>query len=305
VAIDFRALGRELSNWGRWGPDDELGTLNLVTPAHVAAAAALARTGRVFDRGYTLGANGPQIGLGGRINPVHLMSVTGEPRFPDGGGFTDDFIFMPLQCATQWDGLAHVFYDDVCYNDVSIDAVTARGGASRLAIDALARGVIGRGVLLDVARLHGVDCLEPDHGITPAELDATCAAQGVEVRDGDIVLLRTGWTRVFREQSATDFMMREPGLTVECCRWLHEHDVAAVAADNWGVEQYPCPDPDLRMPVHYVLIRDMGMTLGEMFDLEALAADCATDGVYEFLLCAPALKIANAVGTPLNPLAVK
>src|SRR5665647_1595026 len=76
-----------------------------------AAAAALARTGRVFDLGYTLGADGPQVGLGGRTNPVHLMSATGEPRFPDGGGFTDDFVFMPLQCATQWDGLAHVFYD--------------------------------------------------------------------------------------------------------------------------------------------------------------------------------------------------
>jgi kynurenine formamidase len=304
MAADFRALGRELSNWGRWGPDDEIGTLNLITPAHVAAAATLARTGRVFDLGYTLGADGPQIGLGGRTNPVHLMSATGEPRFPDGGGFTDDVVFMPLQCATQWDGLAHVFYDDTCYNDVPISTVTARG-ASRLAIDALARGIIGRGVLLDVARLHGVDSLAIDHGIGPDELDAACARQGVEVRDGDIVLIRTGWTRVFKEGSPADFMRGDPGITLDCCRWLRERDVAAVASDNWAVERYPCGDPDLRMPVHYVLIRDMGMTLGEMFDLEALAEDCATDGVSEFLLCAPVLKFANAVGTPLNPLAVK
>jgi len=304
MTIDFRAIGRELSNWGRWGSDDELGTLNHVTPERIAAAAARARTGRVFDLGYTLSADGPQTGLGGRTNPVHLMSATGEPRFPDGGGYTDDFIFMPLQCATQWDGLAHIFYDDTCYNDVPISAVTARG-ASRLAIDALAKGVIGRGVLLDVARLHGVDCLAPDHGIGPDELDAACARQGVEVGPGDIVLLRTGWTRVFRDRSAAEFMRTEPGLTVDCCRWLHARDVAAVAADNWGVEVYPSGDPDARMPVHYVLIRDMGMTLGEMFDLEALAQDCAADGVYEFLLCAPVLKVAHGVGTPLNPLAVK
>lgn len=304
MTLDFRAVGRACSNWGRWGPDDELGTLNLITPAHVAGAAALARTGRVFDLGYTLGADGPQIGLGGRTNPVHLMSATGEPRFPDGGGFTDDFVFMPLQCATQWDGLAHVFYDDRCYNDVPISAVTAKG-ASRLAIDALARGVIGRGVLLDLARLHGVDCLPVDHGIGPDELDAACARQGVEVRDGDILLLRTGWTRVFATGSAAEFMRGEPGITLDCCPWLRARDVAALAADNWAVERYPCGDPDIRMPVHYVLIRDMGMTLGEMFDLEALAEDCAADGVYEFLLCAPVLKFANAVGTPLNPLAVK
>jgi len=301
---DFRALGRELSNWGRWGADDERGTLNLITPEHVAAAATLARTGRVFDLGLTLGADGPQIGLLGRGNPVHLMSATGEPRFPDGGGYTDDFVFMPLQCATQWDGLAHIFYDDVCYNDVPISTVTAQG-ASRLGIDALSPGVIGRGVLLDVARLHGVDRLPIDHGIGADELDAACARQGVEVRDGDVLLVRTGWTRVLRDGSVREYWRGEPGLTLECCRWLRERDVAALACDNWAVEQYPCPDPATQMPVHYVLIRDLGMTLGEMFDLEALADDCAADGVWEFLLCAPVLKFANAVGTPLNPLAVK
>ncbi|ABW12108.1 cyclase family protein [Parafrankia sp. EAN1pec] len=285
---DFRAVGRELSNWGRWGADDELGTLNLITDARVAAAAALVRTGRVFDLGYPLGADGPQTGLGGRVNPVHLMSMTGQSSFPDGGGFTDDFIFMPLQCATQWDGLAHVFYDETCYNGIPASMITARG-AARLSIDRLARGVIGRGVLLDIARLHGVDCLTADHGIGP----------------GDILLVRTGWTRRFTEGSADEFMGEEPGLTLACARWLRERDVAALAVDNWAVEKYPSGDPNARLPVHYVLIRDLGMTLGEMFDLEALGDACATDSVYDFLLCAPALKITNGVGTPLNPLAVR
>jgi kynurenine formamidase len=304
MSSDFRTVGRELSNWGRWGPDDELGTLNLVTPERVAAAAALARTGRVFDLGYTLGSGGPQIGLGGRINPVHLMSMTGQTSFPDGGGFADDFIFMPLQCATQWDGLAHVFYDEQCFNGVPASSITARG-AEKLAIDKLARAVIGRGVLLDVARLHGVDCLPSDHGIGPDDLDAAEARQGVHVGPGDIMLVRTGWTTKFVPSAPEAFMGPEPGLTLDACRWLRARDVAALACDNWAVELYPSADPDARMPVHYVLIRDMGMTLGEMFDLEALAEDCARDGVYELLLCAPALKVAHGVGTPLNPLAVK
>ncbi|MDT3443198.1 MULTISPECIES: cyclase family protein [unclassified Pseudofrankia] len=304
MSTDFRTVGRGLSNWGRWGADDEVGTLNLITPARVAAAAALARTGRVFDLGYTLSANGPQIGLGGRVNPVHLMSMTGQPPLPDGAGIADDFVFMPLQCATQWDGLAHVSYDGRCYNDVPASSITARG-AERLAIDRLARGVVGRAVLVDVARVHGVACLAPDHGIGPDELDAALDRQGVSLEAGSILLVRTGWTRRFTEGSAAEFMSGEPGLTLECCQWLRERDVAAVAADNWAVERYPSGDPNAIMPVHYVLIRDMGMTLGEMFDLEVLAADCAADGVYEFLLCAPVLKVAKGVGTPLNPLAVK
>jgi kynurenine formamidase len=304
MSTDFRTVGHGLSNWGRWGPDDEIGTLNLITPARVAAGAALARTGRVFDLGYTLSSKGPQVGLGGRVNPVHLMSMTGQSVYPDGAGFADDFIIMPLQCATQWDGLAHVFYDGFCYNNVPASSITPQG-ASRLAIDRIARGVIGPAVLADVARFHGVDCLDPDHGIGPGELDATLDRQGVALEPGSILLVRTGWTRRFTEGSAAEFMSGEPGLTLECCEWLREHDVAAVAADNWAVERYPTGDPGAIMPVHYVLIRDMGMTLGEMFDLEALAADCAADGVYEFLLSAPALKVANGVGTPLNPLAVK
>jgi kynurenine formamidase len=302
--MDFRTVGAQLSNWGRWGPDDELGTLNLITPERIATATALARTGRVFSLGYTLGSNGPQVGLAGRINPVHLMSMTGQTSIRDGGGFADDFIFMPLQCATQWDGLAHVFYDDHCYNGVPASSITARG-AQRLGIDKLERAVIGRGVLLDIARLREVECLPSDHGVGPADLDAAVERQGVEVGEGDVLLLRTGWTTRFVPGASTDFMGPEPGLTLDACGWLRERDVAALACDNWAVELYPSGDPNATMPVHYVLIRDVGMTLGEMFDLEALAADCASDGVYEFLLCAPVLKVANGVGTPLNPLAVK
>ena len=160
-------------------------------------------------------------------------------------------------------------------------------------------------MLLDIAALRGVDHLSAEDAVGPDDLDAAVTRQGVEVGAGDILLVRTGWTQVFTHGSAVEFMGNEPGLTLECCRWLHERDVAAVAVDNWAVEKLPSGIDDAQLPVHYVLIRDMGMTLGEMFDLEALAADCAADGVWEFLLSAPVLKFANAVGTPLNPLAIK
>ena len=127
----------------------------------------------------------------------------------------------------------------------------------------------------------------------------------MEISAGDILLVRTGWTTRLTLGAPTDFMGPEPGLTIDACAWLRERDIAALVCDNWAVERYPSGDPTATMPVHYVLIRDMGMTLGEMFDLEALAEDCAADGTYEFLLCAPVLKVANGVGTPLNPLAVK
>ena len=121
---------------------------------------------------------------------------------------------------------------------------------------------------------------------------------------GDIVVVRTGWMQTFTNGSATQYMSGQPGVTLECARWLRERDVAAIACDNWCVESYP-GESGVALPLHYVCIRDMGMTFGEMFDLEELADDCASDGVWELFLCAPVLRFVGAVGTPLNPLAFK
>jgi kynurenine formamidase len=305
MAEDFRALGRELSNWGRWGDDDRKGTLNHITPERVAAGAALARTGRTFSLGLPLGADGPQVGTGGgRANPKHLMSATGEMLLQDGGGYSDDYVFMPLQCATQWDGLAHVFYDGFCYNGVPTSTITGNG-STVLGIHALEHGFVGRSVLVDIARLRGVDCLESLEQIGVADLEAALDRQGVGVQPGDILLIRTGWMQKFTNGSAAEYWSGEPGVALECARWFHEHDIAAVACDNWSVECFLPDHPEATMPLHYVCIRDMGMTLGEIFDLEELAADCEDDGVWEFFLCAPVLKFVDAVGTPLNPLAIK
>jgi kynurenine formamidase len=302
---DFRVVGQRVRNWGRWGDDDERGTVNLITPERLVAAGALIKTGKVFDLGIPLDGNGPQPG-GGRINPVRLMSETGADQvFPGGFRYADDFVFMPLQGASQWDGLAHVYYDDQLYNGYPASEVTAHG-AKHDSIDKQAKGIAGRGVLLDIARLHGVEWMQQGVVITPDDLDRAAGAQGVEVRPGDILLFRTGWRKKFLiEKDPVAFMAGEPGLGMACVDWLHDHDVAAVCSDNWAIEVLPGENPEVVFNVHMALIRDMGLTLGEILDFEELGEDCAADGVYEFFFCAPVLKFTNAVGSPINPLAIK
>ncbi|WP_412543653.1 cyclase family protein [Longispora sp. K20-0274] len=302
---DFRTVGARLSNWGRWGADDERGTTNLITPERLVAAGRLIRRGKVFDLGIPLDGNGPQTGMM-RPNPVHLMSETGDEQlFPGGFRYADDYLFMALQCASQWDSLAHVYYDDRMYNGFPARTVTVKG-AAHCSIDKQGKGVAGRGVLLDIAALRGVEWLAAGEVITPADLDAAAARQGVTVGPGDILAIRTGWRRKFLvEGDAAAFMAGEPGIGQDCCAWLRERDVAAVCSDNWAVEVLPGETPDAFLTVHMILIRDMGMTLGEILDFEELAADCHADGVWEFFFAAPPLKVTRAVGSPINPLAIK
>ena len=302
-----RALAPKVSNWGRWGTDDERGTLNFITAEVVRRAAACVRRGQVFSLGLTFGAEGPQIGQGGRVNPLHLMSAVAGAIGPDPDGFryADDVIVMPLQCATQWDSLAHVHYGGFLYNGFAASSITPKG-ATRNSIDKIGTGVVSRGVLLDVARVAGVDRLPPGRVITPADLEAAERAQAVRVASGDVLLIRTGHLNVFKvDGDRVGYMRQMPGLGIACVEWLHAHQLAAVASDTNAVEVIPFEDPATPLPVHLLCIRDMGLTLGEMFDLEDLAADCARDGVWEFLFSAPPLKVTGGVGSPLNPLAVK
>jgi kynurenine formamidase len=303
----LRAIAEKVSNWGRWGPEDERGTLNFVTPDVVCRAAACVRRGAVFSLGLRLGADGPQIGQGGRVNPIHLMSAI-DGRLgadPEGPRYADDFVTMPLQCATQWDSLAHVFYGGRLYNGFPSATVTA-AGAARDGIDKIGAGIVSRGVLLDVARARGVERLTPGQAITPADLEAAERAQQVRVATGDVLLVRTGHLAVFtRDGDRPGYMRQMPGLGFACVEWLHAREVAAVASDTSAVEVIPYEDPSVPLPLHALCIRDMGLTLGEMFDLDELAADCARDGVWDFLFSAPALRVTGGVGSPLNPLAVK
>ena len=301
----LRTLARKVSNWGRWGPDDEVGTFNFITPEVVRRAAACVKRGDVFSLGLPLDSDGPQLGRQGRMNPIHLMSAV-EGRVGEGDfRYSDDIVVMPLQCATQWDSLAHVYYDGQLYNGFPAATITA-AGAARNAIDRLGPGIVSRGVLLDVARLWGVDRVGPGVAIKPADLEAAERAAGVRVETGDVLLVRTGHLGVFKlDRDREGYLRRTPGLGMACVEWLHARQVAAVATDTVAVEVIPWEDPALPLPVHLLCIRDVGLTLGEMFDLDELAAACARDGVWEFLFSAPPLKVTGGVGSPLNPLAVR
>ncbi len=305
ATASWREIGKAVSNWGRWGPDDQRGTMNLIREEQVRRAAALVRKGVLFDLSIPLDASGPQLGSD-RGNPVRLMSVTGGAAA--GGGafrYNDDVVFMPLQAGTQWDALSHVYYDGLLYNAVPADAVNA-GGAHRLGIETQSKGMAGRGVLIDVARYQGVRWLAGGQAIEPDLLENTLRSQGTDLTAGDMLLIRTGWRRKYLEDSnRATFFGDTPGISLHCCAWLRDHSIAAVASDNWALEVIPSEVPGESFPVHMVLIRDMGMMIGEMFDLEELADDCAGDGVYDFLLCAPVLKFTHGVGSPVNPIAIK
>jgi kynurenine formamidase len=313
-----RALARRCSNWGRWGHDDELGTLNHIRPADVAAASRLVQSGRTFSLSIPLDENGPQTGGFGRFNPIHLMIRDGNAAVTGGtvrdfyGGRdrwirgTDDLLILPLQSGTQWDALSHIVFENRIYNGFDATTVGSKG-ALRADIATARDRVVGRGVLLDLPRSQGRHWLDPGEPIHAADLDACAGRQGVAVGRGDIVLVRTGQVAQRRSEGAWgDYAGGPaPGLTLDAAPWIFDHDLAAVATDTWGLEVLPNETPDVFQPLHIILIVHTGLLMGEIFDLEALAEDCAADGRYEFLFTAPPLPITGAVGSPVNPLAIK
>ena len=302
-------------NWGRWGADDVLGTVNFIDEAKRRQAAGLVRRGVSISLSQSFDTNGPQKGWRRRTNPVHTMTDTGtdaaagKQGFPHGIGGADDVISMPLQCSTQWDGLGHIFDHGMAWNGRRAQDVVTSEGDLVTGIEHLASPIVSRGVLLDVGRACGEGGELPDgFAITEEHLAATIAAQGPTstVGRGDIVVVRTGrLTRARREGWGDYAGGPSPGLSFTTAGWLHRTEIAAIATDTWGFEVRPNEFPDAFQPLHQVVIPNMGLLVGEMWDLDALAEDCATDGVYEFLLAAPPLKITGAVGAPLNPVAVK
>jgi kynurenine formamidase len=303
----------KLKNWGRWGAEDRIGTLNHITPEMVRDAAKLVRTGEVFAMGIPLNNKGPQSGLfGGRWNPIHTMLATGTDavagRFDQTNKlrFADDALNMPVQAATHWDSLGHIFLDDKMYNDLDARLVDG-GGVQELGIEHTRAKMVGRGVLLDVARFKGVPWLEDGYGISNDELDATAKQQGVEVRKGDFVIIRTGqMERCLHEEKWGAYAGGDaPGVRFENCYWSHAKEIAAICSDTWGVEVRPNETTEVQQPWHWVVIPAIGLTMGEMFYVKELAEACAKDGVYEFFFAGPPLVITGGTGSPINPLAIK
>lgn len=306
---DVKELGTRLRRWGHWGPDDEKGASNYITARERVRAAALVRRGKVFSLALPIqNGRGPMRSNGNRFNPLHFMTETGESRgHTDLGGdadFTDDVLLMPLQSTTQWDALCHVYYEDTLYNGYPAASVTA-SGASRNGIGVVHSDFVGRGVLLDVARSEAVDCLPSGHAVTIEELDSCAVTQGVQIEEGDLILVRTGqMSRVKGFEDWSVFHGPQAGLHFSVSEWLADHRIAAVAADNSMVEASGVV-AGLRVPFHMIALRDMGVSLGEFWYLEDLAIDCEQDGVYEFMLVAQAMPVEGATGSPVNPIAMK
>jgi kynurenine formamidase len=304
-----------LSNWGRWGEDDQLGALNFVGPAEVKNGASLVRSGKVISMTLPYDSRGPQVGPF-RANPLNVMTATGtdalsgaQDELPGGFGpakgfgFADDVLITPNQAGTQWDALCHIFWEGRIWNGRSAGLVTSSGGAFG-GIEQYQNSLAMRGVLLDVARYKGAASLEPGYAITADDLDGTASSQRVEIKRGDAVIVRTGYLSARRGDWQTYAGGDAPGLSLHTAPWLHRCEVAAIASDTWGIEVRP-NEIDLFQPLHIVALVHMGLAFGEIFDLEPIAADCAQDEVYEFLFVAPALPITGAAGSPVNALAIK
>jgi kynurenine formamidase len=305
---DLQALAAEVSNWGRWGDDDEIGTLNLIDAAAVMRGVAAVRTGERISLAIRLDANGPQLGtIPGRINPLHTMVAINTPYTGDVDDFcgSDDLLTLGLQSCTHWDALAHVGYSGLLYNGFPAGSTTAERGATRCGIHKVS-SIVSRAVLLDVAGALGHDVLPPRHMILEADLEAAVEQAGRRPEPGDIVLVRTGQMHYLKARDREGYTLGEqPGLTTHTIRWFRRHDVAAVAIDTLALEVFPCEDPAVLFPVHMIQLRDMGLTQGQNFDLEALAAHCAADGVYEMLLVANPEPVTGGTGAPVSPVAIK
>ncbi|MEJ8635667.1 cyclase family protein [Streptomyces sp. MS2.AVA.5] len=305
LPAEFHEIAKRVNNWGRWGENDEIGTLNLITDEVVRSAAATIRTGRRVPLALPLHQDGIQTGLiPGRVNPLHAMVQINQELFGPGTVATsDDVVTMGLQAATHWDALTHASHSGRIYNGRPADTVTAHTRARFSGIDKVPY-VVSRGVLLDVARAKGLDRLPGDHAVTPEDLEEAADFGGVTVGAGDIVLVRTGQMQLALGGDKHGYGYPSPGLSVRTPAWFHAHDVAAVANDTLTFEIFPPEIEDLWLAVHALDLVEMGMLQGQNWNLESLSTACAQEMRYAFLLSAMPEPFVGGTGTPVAPVAV-
>ncbi len=302
------------SNWGKWGEDDEVGSLNYLGTEQVLAAAGLIRSGKVFTLQRLIGDPKGDPVWPGRT-PAERTQILDEsnwdgddgPAFPGGLHYADDKINAFLQGSTQYDALGHVWYGGQIWN--GYDARTTIGGLQKASIQPIAeRGVVGRAVLLDMARFRGRDTLDTAETYTHEDLLACAEKQGVELRKRDIIIIRTNYLQLFFELGDKFYEgFCEPGLVYspELVQWFADMEIPNLVTDTIANEVTFDPNNGVALTLHNALMRNLGITLTEIADLEKLADDCAEDGVYEFFYAAAPLKVALGSGSPVNPLVVK
>lgn len=281
-----------LSNWGRWGAEDERATLNLITPEIIQRAARLCKTGKVYSLAAPLETRGPQWPTRHK-----LWKATQFRNDPTGTGGCGDALMMPSHSGTHMDALCHMWYGNRLYNGFDAAEHVTSYGVTRDSIDKVGC-IVGRGVLLDIAAWKRVDHLNLGEAIGAADLAECASAQQIAIQPADILLVRTGWLRVFSSDREL-FDRGEPGLDESTLPWLKDHDIVAVGADNHGIEvMHDIPPSDL--PFHLVALRDLGIYLLEAVNLEELSAD----KVYDFMLVIAPLRLVGGVGSPINPIAI-
>ncbi|MFD9947122.1 cyclase family protein [Nonomuraea sp. NPDC059023] len=290
----------EPNNWGRFGPDDQRGTLNLLNGPAVLSALRAAVTGQVVSLAGPIGRRGPH--LRGRPLPQHYMSIDGADfaagARPVGAGLrmADDALIVSAHgTTTHMDALCHMWSGEELYNGHPAAEVRSYG-AKKCGIDQVG-GVVAKGVLFDVPRHLGVEHLPAGHRITPGELAAVA-----DVSPGDVAVIRTGWPLVWG-RSPEEYWSGQPGLSADAGRWLAARDVAVVACDNaavGGLNEHQLADEELEDDLHLILLHRHGIHLVEMLWLEELAAAGRTD----FVFVAAPLRLVGGTASPLNPLAI-
>ena len=297
---EVRGYFESLCNWGRWGPDDDLGTLNLITPQKRLAAMATAR------EGISVGCARPIL-VEDRASdvftaPLHYMLRSGEAPDPNGGA--TDFIGLAFHGITvsHIDTFSHQFWDGKLYNGRPKELVTTEQGATVGSVEAMKDGIVTRGVLLDIAKLKGKPWLEAGEPIFPEDLEAAEQAQGVRLGEGDALLFRTGWYRRRREVGPPPDRDR-PGLHVAVMPWLHERGGARIAGDA-SQDVQPSGYDWIAMPVHKVGLVAMGLCLMDSCQFDDLAVECERLNRWEFLYIVAPLRFRHATGSPTTPLAI-
>jgi kynurenine formamidase len=293
VKADVDRWMTELSNWGRWGKDDQLGTLNLITAAKRKQAAALVKEGYPVSLAHDVLKDKAE----DNTNPfVHTM-------LPRAGTFWLDSYSMNYHgyAHTHMDALCHASYQGKMYNGFSADEVT-KEGAGKLSIIGAKTGVMTRGVLMDIAKLKGLDYLEPGTPIYPEDLDAWEKKAGVKVSPGDVIFLRTGrWARR-AAKGPWPVGRNAAGFHASCAKWLHDRGVAMVGSDV-ASDLTPSQVPGVALPIHQMLLVAMGVHIFDNCDLEALSEAAAQRKRWAFLLTAAPMAIPGGTGSPLNPIA--
>ena len=299
---DIRGYMTSLSNWGRWGPDDQLGTLNLITQEKRAQAGGLVR------KGISVSCSRPIVSgiVSDTVHcpPMHYMVRSGGSAPSSGSGASTDFIGIHYHGhnTTHIDSLAHAFWDGKMYNGKPASLVSAEDKATFGGIEPAAAGVVTRGILLDFAKLRGKEWLDEGEGIFPEDLEAAESAQGVRLEEGDALLLRTGWAKK-REVMGPPTPPARPGLNGACLPWLHQRGVSITASDA-SQDVSPSGYSGFRNPVHEVGIVTMGLWLIDSADFEGLAKVCGELNRWEFMFMVAPLVWIGATGGPVNPLAI-